>query len=203
MILVDVVRCVGVTLALGGAVWVAPYAFGRLLRVTWGQLRRAAALILRRRRDVSLGAAAAHGSAYGVATLTGSASGRAWFPDAPVGEQIERLHDWVDDVFRKVGELRAHADQRIDTLAAQTSADVETLRGEHAALAARVDADKREDERLNTDGFPLIALGIIMGGLPDAWLMPPVSGVLLALAAIVAARAARLWLTARHSTPHP
>jgi hypothetical protein len=194
----DGVRLAGIFAALAGAAYVAPYAFGRLVAPAVKQARRLINRLLRRRRGQAV-TLSGIGSSEGFGFATVTATGRAWKDDEPIDAKIDRLHEWVDDLYQRVEAARRHAASLVDDLAMRTSADLDVIRGEHSALASRVAADKREDERLNTDGFPLIALGIILGGLPDHWLVTPVFWGAVAAVLIVGAWTVRRWRLARQA----
>jgi hypothetical protein len=168
MTLVEMVRCIGVGIALVGAFVTAPEGTLVLVR----RLRSAWFWILRHlpgyHRSVTVypKSGAATGSFGNVAV---TAHGSAWSPDAPLSEQIELLRKRTDQLSGRIEAVRNDLQGRVDEVRADLTAAVaehrSTLAAVHDELARR---DKHAAE-IDAAGLPLIGAGIVLLGLPDRW----------------------------------
>jgi hypothetical protein len=199
----DVVRVVGVAVALFGAFVTAPDGFRAILldaravgRASSSRVRNIVARIVPMlRRDQTIAPPGGHVSvSAGTATIAfTAAAGWVWVGDEPSADSIRLLRERTEDLNARLRELQTDHAARIDSLEKslreQLNQQRETL-DRHAREA--VEREQRA-VRLDQDGLPLIAAGIVLTGLPDPWLTPLVAGVLLALTASLIVLWVRRW----------
>lgn len=192
-------KLVGVTVAVIGAVLVAPNGARLLLR----SLRQwSAQAIATARQKLGLPGRVHHLEAHDTLSISessrvyvGSARGDNWDPSGPVDERIANLR-------RRVEELQAGASQLSRSLAGETAARqaaVQELGSRLSSELAQVRADLStiadQTARIDARGLPLIAAGIVLSGIPEElarWIYPvgwglPVGAFLLALAVVAQA----------------
>lgn len=211
-LLSDVNRWVGVGIAVVGAVVVAPSGTRLLVRSAWVWLRRQGARTrgqLARflpflRRDLNVqGVTASIGVGLGgVGTLT--VSGRAWHPTASVDERIEALHQHITEVEGRLNEVSQQLSQETSKRE-RALAELEAgLSAETAKLRRLLEEQEHRAARVDARGLPVIALGIVLSGIPDqlasipygiGW-VAPVLGIAAAVAAGVPA-----WREAHPASP--
>lgn len=192
--LVDVVRICGVALGIGGSMYVAPTAFRRYFSMPAGRaLRAGRGLLWWRREPVRMHTGAATADWGGMTTELGGVKPTRLRDDVSVGEQLADLRKRDEELQGAIDEVRRDAIERINGLAERQEVDTQDLKQQHASLSRQIDAERRAAETLNVNGFPPIALGIVLTGWPDALLPTPLAGLLLAAAAGITARAVRLW----------
>lgn len=210
-LLSDVNRWVGVGIAVLGAVVVAPSGTRLLVRSAWVWLRRQGARTrgqLARflpflRRDLNVqGVTASIGVGLGVGTLTGS--GRAWHPTASVDERIEALHQHITEVEGQLIEVSQQLSQETSKRE-RALAELEAgLSAKTAELCRLLEEQEHRAARVDARGLPVIALGIVLSGIPDqlasipygiGW-VAPVLGIAAAVAAGVPA-----WREAHPASP--
>lgn len=181
------------------AVVVAPSGTRVLVRSAWVWLRRQGARTrgqLARflpflRRDLNVqGVTASIGVGLGgVGTLT--VSGRAWHPTASVDERIEALHQHITEVEGQLIEVSQQLSQETSKRE-RALAELEAgLRAETAELRRLLEEQEHRAARVDARGLPVIALGIVLSGIPDqlasipygiGW-VAPVLGIAAAVAA--------------------
>jgi hypothetical protein len=205
-LLSEVNRWVGVTIALVGSVVVAPDGTRLLWSSSWARLRHQgfraqvwlarklpflAPYVLRNLRFASSIVMGAGGEGINFPRSVAVADERPWPTAASVGARIEALRQYVaeieerlDDAVRWLGDearVRTVAIRELDRKLADATADLRRLAETRDRQAAVVDAR----------GLPVIGLGIVLSGVPEAlaalpwhlgWAMP----VLGACSAIVA-----------------
>lgn len=182
-LLADVNRWVGVCVAVIGAVVVEPNGTRLLLQSSWAWLdrlvRRAHHALVRvlpfLRKDASVKAATATGSAEGTLTFEGMAEGRSASETGTFQEQLDSLRQLVAALKTEVSGLDAEHQvevanlrRALDALEARLTADTHQMRQE-------LDERERQDARINARGLPVIAAGIFLSGVPDqlaGWLYP-------------------------------
>lgn len=193
------------------AVVVAPSGTRVLVRSAWVWLRRQGARTrgqLARflpflRRDLNVqGVTASIGVGLGVGTSTGS--GRAWHPTASVDERIEALHQHMTEVEGQLNEVSQQLSQETSKRE-RALAELEAgLRAETAELCRLLEEQEHRAARVDARGLPVIALGIVLSGIPDqlasipygiGW-VAPVLGIAAAVAAGVPA-----WREAHPASP--
>ena len=182
MWLVDTVRVVGVAVAMIGAFVTAPSGFRELLNrgrpvrgffARWIPTLREHAAI---RTKTVVGVAIIAG---GVVTVDGWASE----PDATIERRIELLGEHIDFLQQQLNHHQTATGQRFDELRTELQAVTVELRSAVDELGRRLDLTRDEAEKVDADGLPLIAVGILLGGLPDHWVaQPAVASLLIVLA---------------------
>lgn len=163
---------VGAVVAGLGLVVVAPYELGALLPRMWaGQVRRARQArdwlarwipFLKRGATVNVGGIAA--SHLGV---TGSAFGRIVPGDqGTLTEQLASLRRAVTLIHVELDDLReAQHATRTDL-----SARLDTLTAEVSQLRQAMQEQQVQQRRLNGQGLPLAAVGLLLSAVPGTWL---------------------------------
>lgn len=210
-LLSDVNRWVGVVIAVVGAVVVAPTGTRLLLESNWEWLRhrgnqvrvQLARFLPFLRRKVSTQVASSMGiaSTFGV-TLT--ASSRAWRPMAPVDERIEALHQHITEVEGRLNEVSQQLRQETSERGRVVAELEATLKAEMAELRRLLKEQERQSARIDARGLPIIALGIVLSGIPDEFASIPYGiGWLAPVLGSAAAMAAgmRAWREAHPATP--
>jgi hypothetical protein len=169
--LVEAVRYVGVAVAVFGALITARSG----VRVVLDDVRRA----IRTGRDfvlrhipwyhlsVTIHPAPISASASMSGNLTVTATGSAWPENGPMAEQIEVLRKRTERLATDLARLRTDNTEMISSL----RAELNTAKAERskAVAAIRQGLDRREQQAAQIDagGLPLIAIGIVLLGLPD------------------------------------
>lgn len=192
VVLIDVLRLVGVAVALLGAVITAPSGTHQLVSSVLDVMRRSGRFVMRHlpwhhRRDVNIQitpAGATSTARVGFATAT---SGSAWSPDDPIDEKIERLRKRTEALSTEIEQLRT--EHRNDVAVLRTELD--RLKADHqgqlAALRAEQAARDRQAAKIDATGLPLIGLGIVLTGWPDQWLPTALAAFFLFAVAVVVA----------------
>jgi hypothetical protein len=191
-LLIAVNRWVGVAIALVGSVVVAPDGTRLLWRSAWvWSLRQLGRLLPRRLFAWSL-ISGAGGGGISFDWPIPPTIPREWTPDAPVDERIEALRQHLT-------EIEARLDEAIKRLRTETSSRKvainelnRTLRAETAELRRLVEERDRHAAVVDARGLPVIGIGIVLSGVPEAlaalpwhlgWLVPTL-GVAAAVTAV-------------------
>jgi hypothetical protein len=115
-----------------------------------------------------------------------------WAPDGPVERQIELLRQRTEELAvdvvnlgNDVRKVRTDLTDQVEANQRTHAADVEDLRNELAS-------QRKRSDRVDATGFPVIAAGIVLAGLPDSAVeQPGVAWPLMAIAVVGALLATR------------
>ena len=165
--LLDLMRFAGVVVGVAGTAITAPKALREVRRIVADSFRR-----LWAQRPWHKKPPPHTGSGSGTFTFTTSASG-----------SVGVVGVWPDDVEGRIESLRRQAERIEEDLSqfrVQHGSDIAEMRAETAALRTehratveewRAAQDSRDQLalRLNTRGVPLIAISIVLSGMPDAY----------------------------------
>ena len=169
----ETVHLVGTFVTIIGLVVVAPFEAGRVLPDVFRAVllggRRVRAWFARwlpfLRRSVTF---AGSGSVAGTSRVSGSAFGRRVPGDeGSVEEQLVAIRRAVVLIHEELDGLRA--DQI--ALRHELTGRLERLVLDHAELRQSVEAYQSAERQLNAQGFPLAALGALLSGVPNPWLV--------------------------------
>jgi hypothetical protein len=175
-LLANINRWVGVSIALVGAVAVAPGGTKLLLESTWRWLRRRgdqvrsqlARVLPFLRRDVTVHAVSATASVSAGTSLAGTATGRVWEPNSSVDERLEALRKHITEVEGRLNQLN----QAVRTEASNSQrvlAELEaTLRAEIIEIRRLLAEEERESALIDARGLPVVAFGILLSGAGPA-----------------------------------
>jgi len=197
--LADTNRWVGVFIAVVGSIVVAPAGAKLLWRTSWGWLKRQgvrtrnqlARVLPFLRRNVIVRPVGVAGEASMSGALVATASGRVWWPTAPVDERIEALRGYLLELEGRLNETnRQVRSERSDRESAIARLE-QALKTETTELRRALDEMDRETAMIDARGLPVIGFGIVLSGIPDelsaipwhlGWALPPL-GVFSALMA--------------------
>ncbi len=193
----DVIRWVGVTVAVAGVVLATPDGIAAAWRLVKNWHLRAWALARRLLRlpgqEVSMA-----GMTAMEMTMAGKGFVERWQPwreDARDDEKIDILHKQIDSVHDQIGELRAQIDRTADDLRKEIREAEDHAIGQLRQLASEMRGERSQASRVDARGFGPIALGIMMTGLPDELATVAAVGWLaVAVAVIWTAGAFPSWL---------
>jgi hypothetical protein len=200
VLLSDVNRWVGVSMALVGAFVVAPSGTTELFESAWRWLEKTgrqalsqlARLLRFRKQDVNVVAPSAGVMSSSNVSATLTAAGRVWNPTAPLDERIAALRQHIVDVEGKVNEASQQLRQETSDRQRDLAKLQETLHTEIAEIRRLIADEERQSVLIDARGLPVLALGILLSGIPDelasiplylGWLFP-VGGVTLAVRAV-------------------
>lgn len=165
----DVIRWVGVTVAVAGVALATPDGIAAAWRAVKNWHRRAGALarrLLRRPgQDVSMA-----GMTAMTMTMAGKGYAERWQPwreDAREDEKIDILHMQVDIVHQQIGELRSQIERTADDLRKEIREAEGRVVGQLQQLASEMRGERSQASRVDARGFGPIACGIFLTGLPD------------------------------------
>jgi hypothetical protein len=165
----DVIRWVGVAVAVAGAILATPDGIAslwRFIKRRHGTVLAFARRLLRLRRD-----AIVHG-----VTATGhiATGGRAhvskwqpWLPRADGSLKIEILHKQVDMMLEQLNELRIQSYKISDDLEKKIKDAEARVVGQVRQLSSELRGERSQASRVDARGLGPIALGIVLTGLPD------------------------------------
>jgi Flp pilus assembly protein TadB len=126
-----------------------------------------------------------------------------WKPDAPLSEQVDLLRQRTHDLQDGLMTLRNDHAARIEGVQRDVTAQLDRQRETIDQQAHEAVENEQRAVRLDQDGLPLIAAGIVLTGLPDVWLTPIVAGLLLAGSVLLCLRWARRAHRSRETEVHP
>jgi hypothetical protein len=183
----DVVRWVGVTVAVAGAVLATPEGIAAAWRWVRERCIRLLAMI---RRFMHRPAPVVNATAAmsGVATLSGRAHAYRWQPwrqDAEEDEKIEILHKQVELLLEHYNELHGLVGRTADEFLRETHEVERRAVGHVQQLSSDLDAERSQASRVDARGLGPIALGVILTSLPDELATVRAVGVLAIVVAIV------------------
>jgi hypothetical protein len=99
--------------------------------------------------------------------LTVTATGSAWPENGPMAEQMEVLRKRTERLATDLARLRTDNTEMISSL----RAELNTAKAEHSKAVAATGKDligaKGRQPQIDAGGLPLIAIGIVLLGLPD------------------------------------
>ena len=182
----DVIRWIGVTVAVAGIVLATPDGIAAAWRWVKTRYRRARVLadrLLRRRRD----ALVMPGVIRGTTTFGGRAYAEKWQPwrgDATSDEKIDILHKQVDILREEIGKLPMRIDDTADNLRNELREAEDRVVGQLRQLASEFRGERSQASRVDARGLGPIALGIILTGLADELSAVAAVGWLVAAVAI-------------------
>lgn len=168
----ELVVVVGAVVAGLGLVVVAPYELGALLPRMWaGQVRRGRQVrgwlvrwlpflrqkqILRTTANIAL-----------KFDVQGSAIGRVGLIDeGEVADQLRVLRHALASVYGELDGLRAEQGK----LRTELTARLDSLTAEVSELRELMDEQLRTQRKLNGQGLPLAAVGLLLSAVPGVWL---------------------------------
>src|SRR5258708_4627611 len=155
----DWIRRTGVLIAITGAVAAAPDGTARLVRLGWAVLGR---LWRRNSRSQS---ATVPGLAAAV-TITAHA-GRVDVWGGSTEEKLDLLRMQVQEAYGKIETVERQISERVATLRQETADKIGELHADAQALRKQLDAEERRATRVDSLGVAVIALGVVLTGVPD------------------------------------
>jgi hypothetical protein len=196
----DITRYLGVAIAALGVLVVAPEGAklllqqGRLLPKQGAELgrRMLARLLPSRGRHIELSINDGISSSDASGTLV--LSGTAWIPDAPVDERIELLREQIAQVNQRLQEVDQKGQEGREALEGKLAALERDLGNDLAAVRITQDERARSSAEADARALPVIALGVILTGIPDE-----MAGLPPALWAVMVGGAVLIGLTAAWS----
>jgi hypothetical protein len=185
----DVLRWVGVGVAVAGAVLATPHGIASLWRAALRWHRKALAFgrrLLRRQHHV----VGQGGLVMGPMSMTGKFNTykwQRWLPRAGVDLKIEILHEQVDILLERINRLYALVDQNEVSLRAEIRKTADGITRQIRQLESDLRGERTQASQVDARGFGPIALGIVLTGIPDelagvtpggwlGWLVVAVSG---------------------------
>jgi Zn-ribbon protein, possibly nucleic acid-binding len=191
-VLTQVNKFVGVFIALVGAFITAPDGARLVFRSSAAWARKQINRF--RKPPTKTIQVSAAGFAGITGTVTMTATGRVWDPNAPVDERIETLRSYISDVETR---LSATINRVTEERAAREKAIEDLSRTLHAKVDELYQLLKEKEEQtaiIDGRGLPVIGVGILLTGIPEAlaeipwhlgWLLP-FGGFGLMVAAVMA-----------------
>lgn len=183
----DVIRWVGVTVAVAGAVLATPDGIASAWRWVKDRHRTARALVrrllCRPGQIVGVG-----GVTAGSVTMAGKGHVETWKPwreDARDDEKIGILHQQIDILRQQIGELRRQIDRTGDDLRNEIREAEGRVVGEVRRLASELRGERSQASRVDARGLGPIALGIILTSVPDELAAVWLVGWLAVLVAVI------------------
>lgn len=198
----DVIRYVGVFVALAGAVIAAPGGARRLLGISGDWLRSEGRWLCRQIRRLlpfrarhhpplrtsAVGDAGAGGDVLDVDKMT-----RTWDANLPAWVKVERLHEQVEDIIVRVRQIWKQMQAEDSRIREELTSVVTELRDADRAIRLRLDQAERRAAQIDARGILLIGLGIVLTGIPTelaAW--HPLGWIMIGLTGVATLRV--VWL---------
>jgi hypothetical protein len=181
----DLIRWVGVAVAVAGAVLATPdgiAAAWRWLRGRYGKTLAFGSRLLRRPVSANVkvsgvaGATAMSGTGYVDQWVE-------WRQDAAGDEKIDILHRQIGVVREQIGELRTQIERTADDLRREGREADDRIITQLRQLASEMEGERSQASRVDARGLGPIVLGIVMTGLADELATVPVVGWLVIVAA--------------------
>jgi hypothetical protein len=193
----DIIRWVGVAVAVAGAVLATPDGIAslwRFIKQRHGKVLAFVRHLLRLRRD-----AVVHGvTATGHMTMGGRAHVSKWQPWLPRADghlKIEILHKQVDIMLEQLNELRIQSYKISDDLEKKIMEAETRVVGQVRQLSSELRGERSQASRVDARGLGPIALGIVLTGLPDELAtMAAVGWLAIAASLLWTAAATPSWL---------
>jgi hypothetical protein len=168
----DVIRWIGVAVAVAGAVFATPDGIASLWHPVkarylklWALAEQQIRRLLRRPGRVISGTGSLRLPKMGL-----SASGevwRDWCEDADPDEKIAILHRQADLLREQIRNLSTQVDDRTASLGKEIGEAEGRVTGQLQQLASQLRGERSQASRVDARGFGPIALGIILSGIPD------------------------------------
>ena len=153
----DLVRWAGVLVGFLGAVVIAPLAPARIVQAITTRINRLAARLFKRRKSVNFTVE----SAVGKVGFGGQA--RPTVRGGSTDQRLEQLEKDIDQLHLLV----TQHEQNLASLASDVTIKVGSVRTDVQGVRDDLAERDKRDDRLDAEGLPLVALGILMTGLPD------------------------------------
>jgi hypothetical protein len=171
----EAVQVVGTFVTIAGLVVVAPDAAGRVMPDTWRAVLSAgrwargwlARWLPRLRRNAEVNAPTMSGTAQMGDSEVGFMTVTLHDPPTTLEERFDRINDAIASIYNQMDDLRSGQDQS----RAESARRHDQLHRDHAELRQQLERQQKQRRQLDYRGFPLAALGALLAGLPDSWLV--------------------------------
>ena len=183
----DVIRWIGVTVAVAGVVLATPDGIAAGWRSVRHWQRRSWAFA-RRLLGLPAKVIGVGDMDIGKLTMSGRAPAETWQPwreTAKDDEKINILHRQIDLLHQQTGELRVQADRATDGLRREIREAEVRVTGQLDQLASQVRGERSQASRVDARGLGPIALGVILTALPDELASVAVVGWLAVAVAVI------------------
>lgn len=211
--LADGIRWSGIIVACAGALVAAPGGVARIrdgiMDTAWKLWRRLLGQLARvlpwLGKDANVPPATARGSVR-IPTPRISGRGWVWNENDPDAQKIDALRRQILELWEELSRAQQQARAGTEALRTELMRDLAALRADHHAVIQQHEQEKRQDAQIDARGLPLVALGIVLTGVPDGlaarpWIGWPATAVALLLTIWLAAWPCAVWLAHKIARP--
>ena len=183
----DVIRWVGVAVAVAGVVLATPDGIASGWRSLKNGLRKAntrARLLLGLPVQI-VGSGHVTFKKIGVAGRGYVDTWMPWSETARADAKIEILHQQADELRRRLDDLRTRFDGDVDLLLREIRAAESSVAGQIRQLASEMRGERSQASHVDARGLLPVALGIVLTAVPDELAKIPAVGVTAIAIAVV------------------